>query len=123
MEKLFLFTNDSDRRESIKKIADGLGAKIKFLSSEDLTTPLERLIFGTGPCKGKENLPPIYSQPEIMFMSGFTSERIDSLIDEFKKQGVKPVDLKAIVTPVNVKWSPYELTKELIKERNSFISR
>lgn len=83
MEKLFLFTNDTDRRESIKKIAGALGAKIQFLTSEDLATPLERLIFGTGPCKGKENLPIIYSQPELLLMSGFTGDRIDALIDEF----------------------------------------
>lgn len=55
--------------------------------------------------------------PEILVFSGFSDEKLDIFLKEYKKAGITPVGLKAVLTQHNVFWSLYELVGELQREQ------
>lgn len=62
-----------------------------------------------------------YKLPEIMIFSGISSDVLDRFLAEYKKSGMEPVSLKAVLTPYNSAWSVYELAEELQKERTAMV--
>lgn len=55
-------------------------------------------------------------QEEMMVLKDFSSEQLDEFLAFFKENGLSPVSLKAILTPVTVHWNSVKLHDELIKE-------
>ena len=55
---------------------------------------------------------------EMIIMCDFDENDLDSFLAEFKKQGVSPVDLKAVLTPNNLTWTVTQLYGELLREHN-----
>ncbi len=53
---------------------------------------------------------------EMMVFSGISSERMDVILAELKKEGIR-IPLKAVITMFNFTWTGYELYQELQKER------
>lgn len=56
---------------------------------------------------------------EMLVFSGMDSDALDVFLEEYKKSGIEPIDLKAIVTPHNIFWNAAVLYEELVKEHNS----
>ncbi len=54
---------------------------------------------------------------EMMVFSGVDSDELDVFLERYKAAGIEPVGLKAVLTPVNVNWTPEELFRELVKEK------
>lgn len=54
---------------------------------------------------------------EMLVMKDFSNEQLDDFLDFFKKNGLAPVNLKAILTPVNQTWNSLQLHAELLEER------
>lgn len=54
---------------------------------------------------------------EMMVFSGIDSDGLDVFLEKYKASGIEPVELKAVLTPVNINWTPGELYRELEKER------
>lgn len=65
----------------------------------------------------KEKAPLGYKFPEVIIFSGISDGDLDIFLAEYKKAGIEPVPLKAVVTQHNISWSLYELVKELQRER------
>ena len=57
---------------------------------------------------------------EMLIFSGLNSNEVDTFLAEYKKTGLSPIDLKAIVTQHNVFWTPETLFRELMKEHFAF---
>ena len=53
---------------------------------------------------------------EVLVMWNFAGPKIDTLLRNFKKAGVSKVELKAVVTPNNIKWTFAKLILELQNE-------
>lgn len=53
---------------------------------------------------------------EMMVFSGIPSEELDAFLNAYRKQGIAPIPLKAILTPHNVFWTACKLYGELMKE-------
>ena len=62
--------------------------------------------------------------PETMVvMAGLTRERMDAYLSAARAAGAERGILKAVVTPVNLFWTPEKLYGELAKERQAFSER
>lgn len=61
-----------------------------------------------------EEIPVIPS--EMLVFRNFSSGRLDQLLMNLRKAGVPKVDLKAVVTEHNSKWTFYQLYEELKEE-------
>lgn len=56
---------------------------------------------------------------EILVMLNFTSSRIDELLRQLKKAGISKIELKAVVTETNCKWTFYKLYQEIKEEHDT----
>ena len=57
---------------------------------------------------------------EMLVLHQFTERRLDQLLFQLRKAGVPKIELKAIVTEQNSRWTLYQLYEELRKEREAF---
>lgn len=57
---------------------------------------------------------------EVMVLWNFTGPKIDQMLSHLKKAGAGKVNLKAVVTPSNIKWTFEQLVHELKKEHEAF---
>ena len=48
------------------------------------------------------------------------ADMLDQFLSEYKKAGIPPIGLKAVITPHNIFWSAEDLYKELFKEHQYF---
>lgn len=59
---------------------------------------------------------------EMMVFSGMDENMLDMFLAEYKKAGIAPIALKAVLTPHNIRWTPEELFRELMGEHQTFLS-
>lgn len=58
-------------------------------------------------------------QREMMVFSGISSEELDVFLQRYNEKGIEKINLKAMLTPFNIKWTGEMLYKELLKEDNA----
>lgn len=59
-------------------------------------------------------------EEEILVFADFDDSELDSFLAEYKAMGIETIDLKAVVTPTNMKWTFASLYRELVQERNAY---
>ena len=57
---------------------------------------------------------------EMLVLFAFENAILDEFLKFFRAFRLKPVELKAVVTPHNINWSSVQLHDELCKEREQF---
>lgn len=55
-------------------------------------------------------------QQEMMVMADFTRRMMDDFLGGLRTLGMKPIRLKAVVTPTNMGWTADALCRELLEE-------
>lgn len=93
----------------------------KQLKPSDLNTQVGTLIGAKNiepldPAK-EAKAPAIFCMPEIIIFSGIPDKKLDEFLFSYKKVGMTPTKLKAVITPQNASWSLYHLIRELSMER------
>lgn len=56
---------------------------------------------------------------EMLVMKDFDNRLLDQFLAEFKRNNLKRVNLKAILTPENISWTSLKLYEELKKEHEA----
>lgn len=121
---IMFHTNNLKKERQIKELCRNLGLVTRAIKQQDINKTVGT-IGVQGGIKGdslfskgeKIKAPDKYKLPELIIFSGLSDENIDKFLEEYKKSGIEPVVLKAVVTPTNISWSLYELMCELEKER------
>lgn len=122
--------NEPSKEKQVVNLCRKLGLKIRKLKDSDA-----KITVGTLTGNGKinvspnsqmlntanQNVPTGYSLPELIVFSGLKDNKLDEFLAEYKKMGIAPIGLKAVVTIHNVNWTMYELAEELVRERISII--
>ena len=62
-------------------------------------------------------------EEQMLVLHQFTERRLDQLLMELRKAGVPKIELKAIVTEQNSRWTLYQLYEKLKKEREAFAEK
>ena len=123
MATIWMHIPSLEKRKQIEEICKKNGWNSGLLSGKDLNCPLYQLV--KFPFFGKEkehkSLPPFYGMPELLLFAGLGDSELDHFLAAYKESGLKPVSLKAVVTPYNAGWSLYELILELQKEAAGFL--
>ncbi len=57
---------------------------------------------------------------EMLVFSGINSDELDVFLKEYKNAWIAPIQLKAVLTAYNVRWTVCELYAELMKEHLQF---
>ena len=61
--------------------------------------------------------------PEMLVMHGFDQALLDDFLRFFREEGVRRVELKAVLTPTNAAWTAAELSRHLTAERDALQKR
>lgn len=125
MKETVLLYNFTDKKRAlkVKQALLPLGIKLKPVQKEDYLKPLEALINrgaeeAEGALQAKAYDGPGFTD-EMLLMAGFTSGRIDILIQALRKWGVGKVNYKAVLTDTNRYWDSLKLYDEIRKEHET----
>ena len=112
---LYNFKNDI-RTLQIRHYLTSIGCEIREVSAPEYLKTLGYLFSLPGFSKNPMfNLGQNFSE-EMLVMKDFSSEQIDGFLAFFRAMQLKPVALKAVLTPVTQHWNSIRLFQELQKE-------
>lgn len=122
--------NETSKEKQVVNLCRKLGLKTRKLKDSDAKITVGTLT-GNGKINASpgnqmlntanQNVPTGYSLPELIVFSGLEDNKLDEFLAEYKKMGIAPIGLKAVVTIHNVNWTMYELAEELVRERISIM--
>ena len=108
---------------SIDRLCKDLDIRLVPVRPEDYNTPLhillERAICEQNPLAEEKHLSSFSGAAEMLVLCGLSPDLFDRFLREYRAREIAPVELKAILTPYNSKWTPKKLQTELIKERRA----
>lgn len=105
-----------NKMAAVSKACTKLNAEIRVIKNDEIHIPIEELLTKTSPYKenlGKDNdvIP-----TELLLFDGFSSYDIDLFLEEYNYTNAPKILYKALVTPINRKWTPSYLYKHLQEE-------
>ena len=122
--------NELSKEKQVVNLCRKLGLKTRKLKDSDAKITVGTLT-GNGKINASpdnqmlntanQNVPTGYTLPELIVFSGLKDNKLDEFLAEYKKMGIAPIGLKAVVTIHNVNWTMYELAEELVRERISIM--
>ncbi len=123
MSVILLFGINEKKKKQIEKVATIINAKVCPVSLSDYNQKLGSLagIIGFSRTKGTY-IGPGFSM-EMMVFSGINSKMLDVFLDEYKKENIENVKLKAVLTESNIGWTAEQLFREILKEHMQMKSR
>lgn len=115
------YVQDEKKRIQMEVLCMSMSIGTKQLKPSDLNTQVGTLIGAKNiepldPAK-EAKAPAIFCMPEIIIFSGIPDKKLDEFLFSYKKVGMTPTKLKAVITPQNASWSLYHLIRELSMER------
>lgn len=66
---------------------------------------------------------PVTLAEEMLVMQGFGQQMLDDFLRFFKREQLRRVELKAVLTPTNAAWSAAELCRHMTLERDAMQKR
>lgn len=111
------------KKEKEKKILELCGKKqitVRTVHLSEYGQSLGSLAKISGILKNETKEEKTLLGEEMMVFSGMDGNEIDSFLEDYRKMGIAPAALKAILTPYNIFWNTRQLYEELQKERKSF---
>ena len=117
---ILMYIANESKRKQIEALCARLSITAKQLKPSDMNNTVGGLV-GIKGIGGQKNIniPFGYMLPELMIFSGIDDKKLDVFLESYRNEGIEKVELKAIVTPHNIKWTLYELVQELKKENTS----
>ena len=108
--------NDPDRLRMIRRYLNRQKVKVRIVTTPEFLHPLGYLFGLPGFSPSPQfNLGGNFTD-EMLVMHNFSQEQQTDFLGFFHRNGLAPVDLKAVLTPVTQHWSSLKLHGELSKE-------
>lgn len=122
MPLVLFYVRDQKKVQQIAALCRELGFRAKRLYPNAVNQQVGALAELKPPAKpAGDSAPAGYQLPEIMIFSEFAGDALDLFLAAYKRAGIEPVALKAVVTPHNTAWSLYALAEELKRERAAML--
>ena len=103
-EALLYNFNDPERLRQIRRYLNRQKVKTRIVTAPEFLHPLGYLFENPGFHPSSQfNLGSNFSD-EMIVLKDFSSEQLDEFLAFFKENGLLPVNLKAMLTPVTVYW-------------------
>lgn len=117
--QVLLFRVEPVKAAQIESLCENLGIRTSRISLSDYS---QKLAYLAGiPGFPREDI--TYTGPEFpseMMVFSNMADRLEQFLGEYKKAGIAPIGLKAVITLHNIFWSAEDLYKELFKEHQFF---
>lgn len=110
------FRLDRDKHNMLQEICARLGIKNICVERRDYAQQLGALAGVAGFSKDQKKYTGPEFPAEMLVFSGMNSGHVDIFLDEYKKTGLAPIGLKAVITADNVFWTAETLFQEIMRE-------
>lgn len=113
---LYQLDASSEKGLKIREVLSRLNIRAKTINHAMLSQTIGHLadLPGHAPHTSEYDGEPV--PDEVLLMKDLSDTRIDRLLKDFRENGVSRIDLKAVVTPHNQKWTLLDLITELRQE-------
>ena len=115
-QTVLLFRLNQDKYAAVRKICKILGIRILDIARKDYSQKLGSLAQIQGFSKEEKKYDGPELPAEMLVFSEMNSDQVDAFLAEYKKTGVEPIALKAVVTDQNIFWTADRMQKELLRE-------
>ena len=88
-----------------------------MVGERDFLQPIGYLAGVEGIAPSEETFTGEAPEHEIMVFAGVSDAKLQRMLTEIRRNGIRKVEHKAILTPTNVHWNTIELYEELEQER------
>ena len=106
-----------EKQQKIRKLCQRFGMECRMLTEKDGKEELGVLCATYPAAVGKHEMPPFaWQMPELLVFSGLQENSLQLFLAAYREAQIEQIPLKAIVTPHNISWSIYELSRELASE-------
>ena len=113
--------NDPETVQRLNTLCRSLHFRTKPVTAADAGRTVGALCGRRDVPQTAGKVPAGYSLPELLIFSELSEAALDLFLAAWRREGIPPVALKAIVTPHNAKWPLYALTDELQQERAAML--
>ena len=121
-ESVLLYLHENGEREmKIKALLVRQGIRMKLITEEMQGQTLGYLLSLPDFSEQTVEEPNIAFEEDIMVLKGFTRERLNELLEGFRKLGIRKINLKAVVTEHNISWKLRDLYEELKDEHKQLM--
>lgn len=110
-----LYNIKEEKIKAIKMLLIRMRVKCKEVKKEDYLKPIGQLA-GLKEFPDQGEYTEAGFEDEMLVMAGFSNAMVNELLQGLQKMGVGRINLKAVVTPHNLKWSSLQLRDELAQE-------
>lgn len=121
MKESILLMNFKDKKQlkGIQMTAFLLKLKIRLIEEKDFLQPVGYLAGVEGIKPSDKSFCGEVPKHEMMVFAGVSDDKLQRMLSEMRKNGIRKVDRKAVLTPTNVQWNVIELYEELDKEHQA----
>lgn len=112
--KVYVYNLMFNKIAAVSKACGVVGAELVTISKDDIHKSVEHIIGESKNPKPMKDSNDVIT--ELMIFDGFTSDSLDVFLDVYKQTKAPIVVYKAMVTPINIKWSLTYLYSHLVKE-------
>ena len=119
---LFAFRPE-ERTMRIIRYLTAQGVIVRTVKSSEFGETLGCLFRLPGFERRNSPAPAASSVPEMLVMHSFDKAMLDGFLRFFHAEGVRRVELKAMLTPTNAAWTAAELSRHLLAERDALQKR
>lgn len=116
---ILLFRVEPVKAAQIEALCKALGIRASKVKLSDYSQKLAYLAGIPGFPREDIDYAGTELSSEMMVFSNM-SDMLDRFLSEYKKAGIPPIWLKAVITPHNIFWSAADLYEELCKEHQFF---
>ncbi len=117
MKKIYIHTSDAAKKAALENICKTLKIEMHKLKGSDLNRTVAAICgVSVGKSGAHTAAPALYALPEILLFFGIDDSSLDSFLEAYNATGLESIKRKAVITPVNLNWTLYELAEALGKE-------
>lgn len=110
------FSYKRDKYAVIQNVCRTLGIRIIDVARKDYSQKLGTLAQIQGFTREAKKYDGPEFPAEMLIFSEMNSDQVDAFLAEYKKAGVEPIALKAVITGNNIFWTAERTQKELLRE-------
>ena len=115
-QTILLFRINRDKYAVIQNVCRTLGIRIIDVARKDYSQKLGTLAQIQGFTREAKKYDGPEFPAEMLIFSEMNSDQVDVFLAEYKKSGVEPIALKAVITDNNIFWTAERTQKELLRE-------
>lgn len=119
MSLILAFNIPPEKQIKLRMLCALVKAQFKPVAPADYSLTLGELILGKSAAPQSNAATNTFTD-EMLVIAGLSGQKFNLFLRDFKRMGIPPIPLKAMLTATNAEWTPVQLYQELCTERDAF---